>query len=133
MIRVALLLVLFVGSVFAQRPRGFFPWWDRPVARDLNLSAQQQRQIRTTVRDYRGKLMEARAAVEKAETEFEDAFNAEPMDERRAEAALENLAQARANLTRAFSQMSLKLRLVLTAEQWKELQKRQPGEGRGRK
>ena len=61
------------------------------------------------------------------------AFNAEPMDERRAEAALENLAQARANLTRAFSQMSLKLRLVLTAEQWKELQKRQPGEGRGRK
>ena len=131
MIRIALLLVLFLGMAFGQRPRNFFPWWDRPIARDLNLSAAQQRQIRSTVHDYRGKLIEAREAVEKAEAEFEEALNADPMDERRAETAAENLAKERANLTRAFSQMSLKLRMVLTPEQWKELQKRGPGQGRG--
>jgi len=125
-IRLLLILVLAGGSMFAQRPRGFYPWWDRPVARDMNLRPAQQRQIRSTVREYRGKLMDARAALERAETEFQDAMKMENIDERRAEAAVENLAQARASLTRAFSRMSLQLRLVLTSEQWKELEKRRP-------
>lgn len=117
-------LLLLTSLASAQLPRGFYPWWDRPVVKDLNLKPEQMRQIRLTVRDYRSKLIEARAALEKSETELQEVFDAETVDPKRADAAVENLAHSRENLTRVFSQMSLKLRLVLTQDQWKELQTR---------
>jgi Spy/CpxP family protein refolding chaperone len=128
------LLFVFAAGTFAwaQPPRGFYPWWDRPIARDLKLTETQSRQIRTTIRDFRGKLIENRAAVEKAELELENAFEEENVDTRHANQAIEDLAKARENLTRTFSQMALQLRLVLTAQQWQELQKRR-GEGGGRR
>ena len=124
MFRLILVLALFAGLASAQLPRGFYPWWDRPVVKDLNLKPEQLRQIRMTVREYRGRLIEARASLEKAEAELQEVFDAEAVDPRRADAAVESLSHARENLTRAFAQMSLKLRLVLTQEQWKELQAR---------
>jgi Spy/CpxP family protein refolding chaperone len=134
MIARVLVAVLLSGALaFAQLPRGFYPWWDRPVVKDLNLKQEQMRQIRMTVRDYRSKLIEARQALEKAEGELQEVFDAETVDPKRADAAIENLAQARENLTRAFSQMSLKLRLVLTQDQWKELQARREGVEAARK
>ncbi len=123
---VALLVCLAGLPLLAQPPRGFFPWWDSPVAKDLNLSEDQTRQIRTVVREYRAKLIDQRAAVEKAEGEFEDQFNDELFDQRRAGDALERLITARGDMTRSLSQMSLRLRAVLTADQYKELQKRRP-------
>ncbi|MBL0158471.1 MAG: periplasmic heavy metal sensor [Bryobacterales bacterium] len=125
--RLALLVCLLGVPLLAQPPRGFFPWWDSPVAKDLNLSEDQTKQIRTVVREYRSKLIDQRAAVEKAEGEFEDQFNDELFDQRRAGDALERLITARGDMTRSLSQMSLRLRAVLTADQYKELQKRRPG------
>jgi Spy/CpxP family protein refolding chaperone len=122
--RVLLLAFALSWALLAQPPRGFFPWWDRPVARDLNLSPAQTRQIRLTVREYRDKLIELRASLDKAEADLQDVFEDETVDQKRADAAIENLAHARENLTRAFAQMSLKLRMVLNQQQWKELQKR---------
>lgn len=122
-----LIFSMMAGSVlWAQPPRGFFNWWDSPVARDLNLNDDQMKQIRSIVRDYRTKLIDARAAVEKAEAEVEDAFNDESLSQSRAHDAIERLVAARSELTRAFSQMSLRLRGVLSSEQWMELQKRRP-------
>ena len=122
--RIALIATLFAGCLLAQPPRGFFPWWDRPIAKDLNLTAPQMRQIRMTVREYRDKLIEYRAALDKAEAGLQDIFEDEKVDPKKADQAVENLAHARENLTRAFAQLSVKLRQVLTQEQWKELQKR---------
>ncbi len=111
----------------AQPPKGFFPWWDRPVVKDLNLSQAQTRQIRLTVREYRDKLIEARAALDKAEANLQDVLEDETLDVKKGDAAVEGLAHARENLTRVFAQMSVKLRGVLTQPQWKELQKRREG------
>jgi len=124
--RLALLVCLLSVPLLAQPPRGFFPWWDSPIAKDLNLSEDQTKQIRTVVREYRSKLIDQRAAVEKAEGEFEDQFNDDLFNERRAGDALERLITARGEMTRTLSQMSLRLRAVLTAEQYRELQKRRP-------
>lgn len=124
--RLALLVCILGVPLLAQPPRGFFPWWDSPVAKDLNLSEDQTKQIRTVVREYRSKLIDQRATVEKAEGEFEDQFNDELFDLRRANDALERLITARGEMTRSLSQMSLRLRAVLTADQYKELQKRRP-------
>jgi Spy/CpxP family protein refolding chaperone len=126
------LLVLAAGLAAAQDRPGpgphsnSFPWWDSPIVQDLKLSDEQQTQIRSTVRDYRSKLIELRAAMEKAEGELNDVYDEEKVDSRKAGEAIEHVVTARADLTRTFSQLSLKLRGVLTLDQWRELQKRRP-------
>ncbi len=110
----------------AQPPRGFFPWWDSPIVRDLNVTDDQTRQIRAIVREYRERLIDHRGAVEKTEGEVQDLFNEDTVDQSRANAAIERLVSARADLTRTFTVMSLKLRAVLNPAQYKELQRRRP-------
>ncbi len=124
--RFALMVILAALPVLAQPPRGFFNWWDSPIARDLNLTDDQNRQIRSIVREYRSKLIDQRATLEKAEIELEDQFNDEQFDQRKASDTLEKLISARGDLTRTMSQMGMKLRAVLTTDQFRELQKRRP-------
>jgi len=107
-------------------PRQFFAWWDSPIARDLNLKDEQNKQIREVVRSYRNKLIDQRSGMDKAEGELEDVFNEDKIDQKKANEAVEHLANARADMSRTVSQMSLKLRTILTAEQWHELQKKLP-------
>jgi Spy/CpxP family protein refolding chaperone len=120
----------------AQPPRGMRPWWDSSVTRDLNLSDAQTKQIRTTVQEFRGRMFDLREAVNKAEGELQSSFNEDPVDQKKANDAIDRLVAARGDLMRATSQMDLKLRTVLTAQQWQELQNRQrtwPGPGPGRR
>ncbi len=126
MLRYALAFLIALLPALAQMPRGVFNWWDSPIARDLNLTDDQTRQIRSIVKEHRGKLIDLRASVEKAEAEFEDVFSEDAFDQRRANDYLERLVTARSELMRGFSQMSLRLRAVLTPEQYRELQKRRP-------
>lgn len=129
MTRVILALLIAASGLYAQPSRTFFPWWDMPIARDLNLRDDQQRQIRDITREYRSKLIDLRAQVEKAEGELQDLFDDENFDAQRAMQASERLSAARSELTRIFSTMNVRLRGVLTAEQWRELQRRQPRPG----
>jgi Spy/CpxP family protein refolding chaperone len=121
--RLVLVLLLACGSVFAQTGRGF-PWWDRPISKGLNLTDAQQQQIRKTVREYRDRLIEARAAVQKAEGDLQDVFDEDTIDMKRGTMAIDNLANARQTLVRTVSELDLRLRAVLTAQQWHELQRR---------
>jgi Spy/CpxP family protein refolding chaperone len=124
MICLALIALLAFQPAIAQPPRAYFPWWDQPLTKDLNLTPAQRQKIRATVHEYRDKLIQQRAAVQKAEIELEDVFDNDTIDAPRAFAAVENLARARENLTRTFAEMALRLRMVLTNQQWRELQKR---------
>lgn len=101
------------------------PWWNSPLVQDLNLNEAQQKEIRTTVREYRGHLMDLREAVQRADSDLQVALDQSPLDQRKANDAIEHLASARGDLTRTLSQMTLRLRTILTDEQWQELQKRQ--------
>ena len=123
------LLFAVAGMLFAQGPRPFPSWWENPwwntsVAQDLNLTDAQKTDINATVKDYRAKMMDLRTAMRKADGDVQAAFGENPVDQRKANDAIEKLAAARGDLTRALSQMSLKLRTVLTVEQWQELERR---------
>jgi Spy/CpxP family protein refolding chaperone len=121
--------MVLAASAQAQLPKGFYAWWGSPVVQDLNLSDDQKKQIRLTVKEYRPHLTELRAEVERANGDLEYQFNQQPVDTRKANEAIDRLAAARADLTRTISQMSLKLRAVLSQQQWQELQKRGPVKG----
>ncbi len=127
-----LALLLVPAAMLAQGPRGGgfggtigFQWWDNPVANGLNLSDAQNKQIHSIVAEYRSRLIDLRANEEKAQGDFQDIFNDAPADQRRANDAIERLGNARAEMTKTISQMSLKMRNVLTSEQWAQLRERQ--------
>jgi Spy/CpxP family protein refolding chaperone len=129
------LLVAMAGALSAQPLRSptSFPWWNNPVANGLNnLTDAQTKQIAATVAEYRGPLKDLYAEVNAAEGNLEEIFNQETIDQRKADQAVNQLANARGDLTRTLSQMSLKLRNVLTVDQWRDLQARQAGRGAAR-
>jgi len=94
--------------------------------KDLNLSGPQQQQIRATIREYRPRLMQLRAEVNQAELQLKAEFDHDPVDAAKTNQVIERLVAARSDLTRTLSQMSLKLRTVLTARQWDDLERRRP-------
>jgi Spy/CpxP family protein refolding chaperone len=101
------------------------PWWDSPLAQDLKLTEDQQKQIKKTVKDFRPKTFEMVTAINKAEAEVQAAFNEDPVDQKKANDAIERLVVARGDLFRLNSQRDLKLRSLLTAQQWQDLQKQE--------
>jgi Spy/CpxP family protein refolding chaperone len=95
----------------------------KPV-QDLNLSEAQQKQIAGICKDSSKKVSDLRDSWNKAEEELRAAFDESPVDQAKSNIAIEHLTVARSDLFRATSQMEVKIRLVLTDEQWKELKKR---------
>jgi len=129
--KICLLLVLLTAPVclLAQGPIGVFPWWEGQIAAELNLTDAQHQQVDAIQREYRTKMIDGRASMEKAELTLEDAMNAEPFDLRKATDAANKVADARNDLTRNLTQMSLRLRGVLTKEQWEKARARSPRPG----
>ena len=125
-------VLLLATAAFAQLPKGTYAWWSSPVVQDLKLSDEQRKQIRQTIKEFRPRLLELRAAVERTETDLEREFNQGSVDTRRANETIDRFASARGDLTRTLSQMSLKLRTVLKPEQWEELQRKGPVRGKGK-
>ncbi|HLJ13422.1 MAG TPA: periplasmic heavy metal sensor [Bryobacteraceae bacterium] len=121
---IAVLLLVSGATLFAQMPPG--AWWNSPAFKEMNVSPAQMREIRMTVREYRPKLQELRGAVETADHNLLAEFNKDPLDSQKASAAIDQLISARSELTRTLSQMGLKLRGVLTLQQWQDLVKRFP-------
>lgn len=103
--------------------RGPRPWWDAEVAKNLNLSEAQQKQVAQIMQEFRPRMREVQQAVNRADADVTASFNEEPVDQTKANDAINRLASARADLTRAVSQVDLKLRTVLTAQQWQEMRR----------
>ncbi|HUA82927.1 MAG TPA: periplasmic heavy metal sensor [Bryobacteraceae bacterium] len=129
-------ILVFPGLLVAQPPpRDLPPWWEAGLTKDLNLSDAQTKQLLQIRDEFRPRMREARAAVTQAERDVDAAFNEDPVDQAKATVAINRLAAARAEATRAVSEMDLKFRMILTAQQWQNLKQRQRGwpGGRGRR
>jgi Spy/CpxP family protein refolding chaperone len=116
--------LLLAAAGTAQNPM-MAPWWESPVVRDLNLSEEQHRKIRTTVSGSRSKIILLRATLEAAEADLGELMGEDPVDPKKGGAAIEKVLAARTDLGRQVAQMSLALRQILTASQWHELERRQ--------
>jgi Spy/CpxP family protein refolding chaperone len=132
----SLVLILPVALRAQAPPSGFFPWWDGPVVNNLNLTDSQRAEIRSVIREYRGRLRDVREAVQRAETDLDEVFNEDNVDQRRGAEAIDRLTKARAEMTKSVSELSLRMRSILTPQQWQELRQRQQqidvaGRGRG--
>jgi Spy/CpxP family protein refolding chaperone len=108
------------------RGMGPRPWWDGDLAKNANLSESQQKQVLQIRSEFRPHMREVQRAVDKADADVAAAFNEESVDQAKANEAINRLADARREATKTVSQFSLKLRTVLTAQQWQEMQRPRP-------
>jgi Spy/CpxP family protein refolding chaperone len=123
---------LLAVTLYAQPPRGRGTWVKPEVAKQLNLSETQTQQMNQVNQDFRQRLFDVRAEVNKAEAAMDSVFNEDPVDPAKGNEAINRLAAARSELTRAVSQRDLKIRTILTMQQWQQLQQIQRGPWPGR-
>jgi Spy/CpxP family protein refolding chaperone len=97
-------------------------WWKNPAtAQSLGLTADQQKKMDDVFQQYRLKLIDLNAALEKEEVTLEPLVAAEPLDESKTAAQIDRVAQARAELEKANGRMLLGIRKQLTLDQWNKL------------
>ncbi len=102
-------------------------WWTRPeMAQKLGLTADQTKKMDDTFQQYRLKLIDLNASVQREETIMEPLVAAEQPDEAKIVAQIDKVAQARAELEKANARMLLGIRRLLTPEQWNKLKAEPP-------
>lgn len=113
----------------AMAPRAPMPphelgkWWkNSDVVAKLQLSDAQIKQIEDTFLDYRLKLIDLHAEVERQEARLQPLVEADQPDEAKVSAQIDLLIAARGKLEKTNTMMMLAIRKVLTVEQWKKLQ-----------
>ncbi|MEO5925440.1 MAG: periplasmic heavy metal sensor [Bryobacteraceae bacterium] len=133
-LQIALLAAVSICAVQAQPP---IPWWENPVASGLTLSEAQKESVNRILGEYRDRLTAEHQDAERAEHEFERVVNADTLEYGRGWKAIDQLVNARAVFTKDMSEMILRLRNVLTAEQWRTVREREEvrggREGKGRR
>jgi protein CpxP len=97
-------------------------WWNDPsMVEKLKLTDDQRKTMDKILLEHREKLVDMRAAVEKAELEMEPLVQDDSPNEAKILAQIDKVAQARAELEKANARFLLAIRGKLSPEQWKGL------------
>jgi Spy/CpxP family protein refolding chaperone len=104
-------------------PRPGGTWWkDSELATKLKLTDQQKQQLERTFLDYRLKLVDLRAEVERQELKLQPLMDADQVNKDQINNALTSLIAARGKLELSSAMMNVSMREILTTDQWKQLQ-----------
>ena len=117
-------------------------WWKNTgLVQRIGLTADQTKKMDDIFQQSRLQLVDLKANLEKQNLMLEPMLSANPVDQGKAMAQIEKVAQARAELEKANARMLLGIRGVLTPDQWTKLQTGGrdmgqggpggPGQGRG--
>lgn len=117
------------GEMKRREPMKF--WNNSEIATKINLTDQQKQQLETTFTNYRLKLIDQRAAVEREQVKLEPLIQADKLDEGAITKQIDSLISARGQLERTMAMMGVDIRKVLTTEQWKQLKTLHHGIGMG--
>jgi Spy/CpxP family protein refolding chaperone len=105
-------------------PKAVLPdqWWrNGATAQLVGLTADQQKKMDDVFQQYKLKLIDLNASLQKDELILEPLVSAEPLDEAKITAQIDRVAQARAELEKANGRMLLGIRKLLTPDQWSKL------------
>ena len=98
-------------------------WWSNPeMAQKLGVTADQQKKMDDIFQQYRLRLIDLNASLQKQELLMEPMLKADQPDETTVLTQIDKVAQARAELEKSDARMLLAIRRVLTADQWEKLQ-----------
>jgi protein CpxP len=101
----------------------FGAWWkNSDVVKELQLTDAQVKQIEQTFLDYRLKLIDLRADLERQETKLQPLLEADQPNEQQVGSQVDAVVAARGKLEKTNTMMMLAIRRVLSVDQWKKLQ-----------
>jgi Spy/CpxP family protein refolding chaperone len=105
-------------------------WWTRPeMVQKLSLTADQTKKMDETFQQFRLKLIDLNAALQKEEAIMEPLIGVDPPDETKIVAQIDKVAQARTELEKSNARMLLGIRRLLTSDQWNKLKAGAPEAG----
>lgn len=100
-------------------------WWHNPdLAQKLSLTPEQVTKMDDIFQKSRMQLIDLKANLDRQNLLLEPMMNANPVDQSKAMAQIDRVAEARADLEKANAKMLLGIRGVLTPEQWTKLHTR---------
>jgi TonB family protein len=105
-----------------QAPSAGGAWWtDENVQQQLGLTEDQKTRIQRAYENHRQTLLSNTELVQKEESSLAKLLQADPIDRNAILQQIDRVAQARAELERTNSAMTLEMREVLTRPQWMQL------------
>jgi Spy/CpxP family protein refolding chaperone len=107
------------GMMKRREPMKF--WNNSEIATKIKLTDDQKQKLETTFTNYRLKLIDQRAAVEREEVKLQPLVQADKLDEAAITRQIDSLISARGQLERSSALMGVDIRKVLTTDQWKQL------------
>ena len=111
------------GPGFGPMPPG--QWWkNSEVVKDLELTEAQAGQIEGAFLEHRKSLIDLRADLEHKELDLQTLMDQDRPDTAKVSGQIDAVLAARNKLEKSNAMMMLKIRQVLSVEQWKKLQAR---------
>ncbi|HUQ49352.1 MAG TPA: periplasmic heavy metal sensor [Terriglobales bacterium] len=103
-------------------PPGHGKWWkNSEVVQQVGINEEQVKKMEQIFQEYRLKLIDQHAALQREETLLEPLIESDQPNETAIVSQIDRVASARAELEKANALMFLGIRRVMTAEQWKKL------------
>lgn len=107
-------------------------WWRRAsTVQSLGLTTDQQKNMDDVFQQFRIKLIDANAALQRTEAALDPLVSAQPLDDGKITAQIDRVAEARAELEKVNGRMLLGIRKLLTPAQWAKLNASEPSAGSG--
>ena len=123
--KTSLLAGLILAAALPVLAQGDFPegkWWKRPrLAAEINLTAEQSRDIDAVFVRARARLIDLKADLEKKQLSLQTSMEDRGADRRTVEKQIEAVETARAELQKARALMVLDMKQILKPEQWERL------------
>lgn len=100
-------------------------WWrNEDVIRELQLTEDQQKQLEKIFYNHLEKAIDLRAKVEKEELKLKELLDQKTIVEREVLSQVESLLDARKEIEKIRAELFLKVRMLLTYEQWQKVKTR---------
>ena len=123
--KASLLAGLILITALPVLAQGDFPegkWWKRPrLAAEINLTADQSRDIDRVFVQARARLIDLKADLEKKQLSLQTSMEDRGADRKTVEKQIEAVETARAELQKARALMVLDMKQILKPEQWERL------------
>jgi len=123
--KASLLAGLILVAALPVLGQGDFPdgkWWKRPRrAAEINLTADQSRDIDRIFVQARSRLIDLKADLEKKQLSLQTSMEDRGADRKTVEKQIEAVETARAELQKARALMVLDMKQILKPEQWERL------------
>ncbi len=116
-----LLAPAFIPAVAAQsEPSGKW-WYDPGIKAELDLKNKEIKQLDRLFKDSRRRLIDLKSKVEKAQFEYQNLMEAEPLDEKAVNRQFAKLEKARSQLASERSHFLVEVRKILGHSRFQRL------------